>query len=150
MPLPAPASIDPIPRLLKVRSSALRTAAGSVKPLPVFKDISATQTAEGLNNELFSLGYCAAGYVRKVLIDLFLPDAQGPGDLSCAHLIPTQNINHLLTSCFALHPDILLTSPFRGDHVFSRCPGRGLPPGNPEGMVAAPRRMPQGTERRGS
>jgi hypothetical protein len=80
---------DPVHRFFQVRSFALRTAAGAVKPLPVLKDVSATQTAEGFHNELLSLACDGACDVKKVFIDFSLPDARSPRDLSCAHLLFT-------------------------------------------------------------
>ena len=95
---------NPITCTLKMWILALRAAARSCEAPPLFKDISACQTLEGLYDDPFPLGRQGASNMGKVLIHLFFSNSQGLGDLPGVHFFPGQEFDHLLANRLHLVP----------------------------------------------
>ena len=91
-----------------MRPSATRAATRAGEALPFLKNISTHQTLKRKDNELFSLGRCGACNMRKMLIDLFFSDSDRLGEFPGAHLLFTQEDDHLLTNRLHVIPMFLL------------------------------------------
>lgn len=99
--------LQPIDRRLEVCLLALRAAARSSEAFPLFKPISTRHTPERQHRERSVACCCRQRNVRKMLVDLFLPNADGLRDLSGRHVLVLQEENHLLAyglrTAFAAH-----------------------------------------------
>ena len=89
---------DPVRWLLDVGPFATGAATRAGEALPVLKNISAHQTPGRSDIELFPLGRYGARNMRKMFINLLFPDSRRLGKLPGAHLLFTQEDNHLLAN----------------------------------------------------
>jgi hypothetical protein len=99
---------DPVHWLLDVGPFAMGAATRAGEALPVLKNISTHQTPGRSDIELFPLGRYGARNMRKMLINLFFPDSHGLGELPGAHLLFTQEDDHLLANRLHVIPMLFL------------------------------------------
>ena len=87
--------------ILDVFAFAVRAPTRAGKSLSFFKNKSALQTLCRYDHQLFFPSSYRTRNMRKMRINLFFPNTQGPREISGAHLFVIQKFNYLLS--YGLH-----------------------------------------------
>jgi hypothetical protein len=101
---------DSVHGVLNVFAFAVRAPTRAGKPLSFFKNKSALQTLGRYDHQFLSLSSYGTRNMGKMPIDLLLPDAHGPREISGTHLFFIQKLHDLLS--YGLH----VTPVLRGDN----------------------------------
>ena len=92
---------DSVYGVLNVFAFAVRAPTRAGKSLSFFKNKSALQTLCRYDHQLFFPSSYRTRNMRKMRINLFFPNTQGPREISGAHLFVIQKFNYLLS--YGLH-----------------------------------------------